>query len=164
MGPNEKCPIHGNIHPYFLCPDRKKYSVCCDAEAVVNGIPDFPGDKKLITLNHTCKKCHKPCDIKNTAQQLRITRVSSEEIARYIKEIEEAALMPQIFSYSPKEAEKIRLWLEDHDGTCPYAKRNAQGAAGGRLTFAFTPTGIGTAIEVICACGAKENITDYDSW
>lgn len=32
-------------------------------------------------------------------------------------------------------------------------------------TISFTPTSIGCAIEVTCACGYnKKNITDYDSW
>lgn len=31
--------------------------------------------------------------------------------------------------------------------------------------FTFTPTGIGTAVEIICPyCGKKRDVTDIDSW
>lgn len=40
-----------------------------------------------------------------------------------------------------------------------------QTTIGGKHTIAFTPTGLGPAIEVTCnICGAKKDITDYDSW
>ncbi len=38
------------------------------------------------------------------------------------------------------------------------------GTIGGRISFVFTPTGLGTCIEIQCICGEKLNVTEYDSW
>lgn len=39
------------------------------------------------------------------------------------------------------------------------------GAAGGRLTYKITPTGLGTVYEVEdSVTGRTINLTDYDSW
>lgn len=32
------------------------------------------------------------------------------------------------------------------------------------ISYKFTQTGIGVAIEVSCGCGEAENITDYSKW
>ena len=40
-----------------------------------------------------------------------------------------------------------------------------KGAIGGHIRFIFTPTSIANACTIKCIiCGAKENITDYDTW
>lgn len=57
------------------------------------------------------------------------------------------------------DPEKYREFLL-HE--CPYSMN--QGDIGGRLTYCYTPTTIGSTIEVKCACGQTENITDYDGW
>jgi hypothetical protein len=82
-----------------------------------------------------------------------------------IEAIEKAIFASQrSFSLSQKEAENLRIWLERHDENCRFADRASQGAAGGRLSYTFTPTGIGCGIKVGCACGEKVDVTDYDSW
>jgi hypothetical protein len=35
---------------------------------------------------------------------------------------------------------------------------------GGRLTYSFTPTGLGCVVVVRCACGAEIDLTDYTDW
>lgn len=65
-------------------------------------------------------------------------------------------------SYTPEQQKKLAEWLAQHDKTCAY--RDNQGAVGGRLTYLTTPTSLGSVEEVACACGAKINLTDYDSW
>ncbi len=68
------------------------------------------------------------------------------------------------FSLTEEEMEKFRVWYANHGKTCQLTKRENQGAAGGAVTYAFTPTGLGEVCEIICACGEKINVTDYDSW
>lgn len=38
------------------------------------------------------------------------------------------------------------------------------GAIGGRFTWSFTPTGLGVIVNISCACGEKEDLTDVESW
>jgi len=38
------------------------------------------------------------------------------------------------------------------------------GAIGGRLSFRFIPTGLGTSVVVECICGEKINLTNFDEW
>lgn len=68
------------------------------------------------------------------------------------------------FEITPKEMKQINSWLAEHDKECPYTQREKQGAIGGRLTYQFTPTGLGIVTRVICGCGAETDISDYETW
>lgn len=73
------------------------------------------------------------------------------------------------FTIKTYELKEVLDWKIEHNKTCPYYDDGTktispQGAIGGRTTYNFTPTSIGMAVSVSCACGAKKNITDYDSW
>lgn len=68
------------------------------------------------------------------------------------------------FELSKKEEENLSNWLRkhlpDHGGKFPYA-----GAAGGSLSYVFTPTSLGTAVHVHCNhCESEENLTDFSHW
>lgn len=63
----------------------------------------------------------------------------------------------QHFTLSPKEYRDAQTWINKH----PCDKRHS-GAFW--VKYIFSPTGIGTGIEVECNCGAKVNVTDYLSW
>lgn len=70
-----------------------------------------------------------------------------------------------------KELEAIRAWEKEHHkrGKCKFYDDGSSlapptGAIGGRLTFSFTPTGLGAIVVVSCACGAEKNVPDFDSW
>lgn len=69
------------------------------------------------------------------------------------------------FELSEKELENYYKWLqchlkEKHDGKWPYA-----GAAGGSISFIFTPTGLGDCISVQCNhCNEIKSITDFEAW
>ena len=72
--------------------------------------------------------------------------------------------MSATFQMSEKERASILAWVKSHNserhgGKYPYA-----GAAGGGLTYEFTPTGLGQAIWVRCMCGEKHEATDFDDW
>lgn len=64
------------------------------------------------------------------------------------------------FVLSENEIKKLNGWLLEHDKTCPNAGSKNQGAIGGRLTYSFTPTSLGTFSGVKCACGAQETLTN----
>jgi len=65
------------------------------------------------------------------------------------------------FIVDGKQVEKLEKWLKRHDKTCP-CKKNPT-AIGGRLTYRFTPTGVGVAVQVHCLCGKKVDLTP-DDW
>lgn len=59
------------------------------------------------------------------------------------------------------EYERLEKWLEEHDKTCTM---QYVGAIGGRLSYEFTPTGLGVITIVRCACKAEINLTDFSEW
>ncbi|OGY62855.1 MAG: hypothetical protein A2745_01335 [Candidatus Harrisonbacteria bacterium RIFCSPHIGHO2_01_FULL_44_13] len=60
-----------------------------------------------------------------------------------------------------EEVKKLSEWKETH--RCRYRGKTG-GAIGGKITYCFTPTTIGTIIRVECACGKDIDLTDYDGW
>ena len=69
-----------------------------------------------------------------------------------------------LFSLHGKELENFLEWDEEHRKDCSVYNSCVQTAIGGRLTFSFTSKGLGTVCSVKCACGEKNNCTDFDSW
>jgi hypothetical protein len=69
-----------------------------------------------------------------------------------------------VFRLDTEELKKLAAWREEHDKTCKYAHPSKQGAIGGRLTYCFTPTSLGSVTKVKCACGEEVDLTDYDAW
>lgn len=75
------------------------------------------------------------------------------------------------FKMDDEEFRKYLDWEAKHhtkanckyfdDGSSPVSPT---GAIGGRVTYHLTPTGIGTVVKVTCACGAEEDLTNYDLW
>lgn len=62
------------------------------------------------------------------------------------------------FGLDADQEKKLNQWYAQ-------LKEEYTGAIGGRLTFCFTPTGIGTVVIVKDAVTKKEiDLTDYDSW
>ena len=65
-----------------------------------------------------------------------------------------------VFRLDPIEQGRLERFREHHKETCPGIS-----TIGGKFTYVFTPTGIGTAIVVRCnACGKEEDITNIDAW
>ena len=62
------------------------------------------------------------------------------------------------FALTDEQVERIDEWKKSHDCTAPPA------TIGGRITYKFTPTGLGAIEEASCICGAKIDVTDIDSW
>jgi hypothetical protein len=57
------------------------------------------------------------------------------------------------FPLSEEESDTIFQWQYNHMQT--KHKGQSSGAVGGRFTYCFTPTSIGTMGEIQCSCGAK---------
>ena len=68
------------------------------------------------------------------------------------------------FLMSDDEEKAAKEWFDLHLKTKHKGKAPYTGAAGGGLSYEFTPTGIGTCIVVRCMCGAEENVTDFEGW
>lgn len=66
------------------------------------------------------------------------------------------------FSLDHDEADKLRVWLAEHNKTCAYAPLSKRGAIGGCLTYSFSPNSLGTVVKVKCACSAECDVTDYN--
>lgn len=61
------------------------------------------------------------------------------------------------FTMSEEEWEAARNWITTH--VCAH-----RGKPQMTIGYLFTPTGIGTAVDVQCSCGSSYNATDYRSW
>jgi len=74
---------------------------------------------------------------------------AKEYDAMSIDEIEaQHAATPIAFSLNPTETAKALAWRDEHD-----KRHTGGGAIGGRYTFSFTPTTLGTVAKVIWAWG-----------
>jgi hypothetical protein len=65
-------------------------------------------------------------------------------------------------NFKIQDTEKAVKWLNEHQ--CKFCDPENIGAIGGRLTYAFTPTGLGIICKIICACGEEIDCTDYEGW
>lgn len=69
------------------------------------------------------------------------------------------------FPISEEEQKSIREWMDKHDEEVHHArtlgdKLKLGGCCGGRYTYKFTPTSIGTIGTVKCGCGAEFTFQD----
>jgi hypothetical protein len=64
------------------------------------------------------------------------------------------------FVIDKEDLKKFEDWNKKHK--CKLKKNS--GAIGGRLSFNFTPTGLGLVIKVKCGCGAEVDLSRYEDW
>jgi hypothetical protein len=69
-----------------------------------------------------------------------------------------------MFELSDDEQKKFEKWDKKHKKKCEFGDPMKQGAIGGRLTFYFTPTSLGTITKVKCACGEEIVLTNTKDW
>lgn len=69
-----------------------------------------------------------------------------------------------MFRLNDDETKRFYRWLNEHDKTCRYSSPLNSGAIGGRLTYSFTPNGLGEIIRIKCACGKEVCVTNYEEW
>ena len=85
-----------------------------------------------------------------------------EEIIKLKKQLEqkeERIKNSQTFVILPEEVEAIKKWQKQHTKE-KHGGSESAGAIGGRYSFKFTPTSIGTFGTVICSCGEKFDFAD----
>lgn len=57
---------------------------------------------------------------------------------------------------------KIGEWVLEHVEKCEFwSNPDVMLAAGGLITYCFTPTNRGLVTEIQCACGEKGNVTNF---
>lgn len=61
------------------------------------------------------------------------------------------------YEISDVENERRLKFIRNHEKCC-------QTSDGSGLSIEYAPCSIGLAIVMHCACGEKENITDFDDW
>jgi hypothetical protein len=64
-----------------------------------------------------------------------------------------------MFKLTEDQQEEAKKWINGHG--CPI---DYEGAIGGKITYNFTPTGIGVIERVTCSCGSVLDLTEYDKW
>jgi len=95
--------------------------------------------------------------------------MDEKDIAVRFAEAIHQSEMTNTFALGVDENESLIDFLHTHNKECKYyddgtSAQPPGGAIGGRLTYCFTPTTIGTGVEVQCACGVKKDLTNYDNW
>lgn len=98
----------------------------------------------------------------------RLKEIVDSESSIYIADSDEINLLAQfslacrlskVFMIAGKELTATQSWIAEHDKKHIGAKPTA---IGGRYTYSFTPTTLGTAIKVKCSCGDSIDPTVYD--
>jgi len=74
-----------------------------------------------------------------------------------------------MFTVTEKEDIEINEWRKSHKCKLRSSDHGIEdeiyvGAIGGSLTYSFTPTGLGTILNVECACGEKFSPTNFEDW
>lgn len=73
-------------------------------------------------------------------------------------------MTPMTFELSKEQWEKVIDWREN-DPTHKECKNKYHGAAGGYVSYEFTPTSLGDIVIVRCSsCNESLNISEYDLW
>ena len=99
-------------------------------------------------------------------QELRDEKYKDNELLRMESELKTMKEdYYQGFPISEEEQKSIREWMNKHDEEVHHArtlddKLKLGGCCGGRYTYEFTPTSIGTIGTVKCSCGAKFTFQD----
>ena len=96
-------------------------------------------------------------------------KYKNEELSRMKQEVESMRKSYyRGFPISEEEEAAIEAWKIKHDeeahGITTFEQQlKAEGVSGGRYTYIFVPTAIGTFGKIRCSCGAEFEFTD-DNW
>ena len=135
-----------------LTPERRNQIVCAAQRRLYGSSLDADGAVEAVKywLDHYKQNWE---DALEQARKLREEYDKDEEVIQLKKHIESLGEEIRIgFPITKEENEKIREWQQKHIE----AKHNGDsyaGAIGGRFTYEFIPTSIGTIGTVKCSCG-----------
>ena len=65
------------------------------------------------------------------------------------------------FQLSEDCKQSVHKWIDSHSCQCSLLRKNA---SDGKITWQFTPTSLGVITVVICACGERYDVSDYNNW
>lgn len=123
---------------------------------------DVACDQFIKNIQYHYDLCKRQNDrLREENAKLKDEHYKDEEIQMWKQKYEEAKQeLYYGFGISEKEWEKIKEWKRKHEeeahGIITDRQRlKAGGAIGGRYSYKFVPTSIGTSGTVICSCGAK---------
>ena len=68
------------------------------------------------------------------------------------------------FEINDKEWNDIQNAIKKHNKDCVIYNNDEHATIGGRISYFFTPTGLGIACGVQCACGWSKECTDVSNW
>ena len=90
-------------------------------------------------------------------EELRDEKYKDEELARLKRRLEDVEYeLYRGFPISEEEETKIKKWKEIHE----IKHKGGHGAIGGKYTYMFVPTGVGTIGEIKCTCGESFCFSD----
>jgi hypothetical protein len=64
------------------------------------------------------------------------------------------------FEITKEQEQEIEIWKK----SLPFLDQSEAGAAGGMYSYIFTPTGLGTIVEIRRIDGEKLDLTDWDNF
>lgn len=103
--------------------------------------------KDIILTENTMKQ------MEREIERLKSDQYKDERLAECKETIDLLQkILEKSFSISEEEYEAIQKWQEQHEAEKHDGKKS-QGACGGRYTYCFTPTSLGTVGTVKCTCG-----------
>ena len=90
--------------------------------------------------------------LEETIEKLKSEAYKDEELAMWKSRCEKAeADARRGFPISEKEDAAIKKWTEEHEKIHP----GGHGCSGGKYSYHFVPTAIGTSGVIKCSCGAE---------
>lgn len=104
--------------------------------------------EKYDSVCLSLEQCRRRLDDFNAQDEVKKANDRAEEVRRM-----------SLYIMSKKEKDAAERFRKEHCGTCQ------KGRLSTTFEYVLTGTGIGTAISIRCPfCGAKEDITDIESW
>lgn len=86
-----------------------------------------------------------------------------KELEQKLKEARNQNSYNWMFNMEPEDIKKIQKWKKQHEEEKHNGSSYA-GAIGGRYTYEFTPTSIGTFKRLRCSCGDYFDYDDGSNW
>ena len=97
---------------------------------------------------------------------LEVQPLTPERVAG-MKKGSHCAVSSSCWTISHGEAQAVSRWWQNHRKRCSRYAAQADGASDQTASYAVMlrpGSGIGLAVDVLCDCGVKQDVTDYSRW